>query len=231
MRLFCPSFEAIAMANDQPPQAAPSVGATPATVLDDNPRIAAAIEHLKTILVPGETLQAVAVQRRGFALTRRRSLVAATTGRFIVVARGLFGGFTPTDVRWQDVEEVHLHVGMLGGDLVVKVLRRQDLASADQPGGTFITTGLRKDQAESVYRVCQAQSQAWREKRRIRDLDELRAKSGGMQFGAQAPAAAGATADSGDPVARLQQAKEMLSGGLITDAEYEAIKARVVDRL
>lgn len=219
------------MANDQASQAKPSDSAQPASVPLESPRIAAAIDHLKTILVPGEALQAVAVQRRAFALTRRRALVAATTGRFIVIARGLFGGFTPTDVRWQDIEEVHVHVGMLGADLVVKVLRRQDLASADQQGGTFITTGLRKEQAENVYRVCQAQSQAWREKRRIRDLDELRAKSGGLQFGAQSPATAGAPADAADPVARLQQAKEMLAGGLITDAEYEAIKARVVDRL
>jgi len=209
---------------------APSSG-VPSSTPEESPRIQSALEHLKSILVPGETLQAYSVQRRGFALTRRRMMVAATTGRFIVIERGLFGGFTPTDVRWQDVEEAHVHVGMLAASLAVKALQRQDLASADRQGGVLGATGLRKGQTEAVYRACQAQSQAWREKRRVRDLDELRAKSGGMQFGAQAGVASSALADTGDPVARLKQAKDMLAGGLITDAEYEAIKARVVDRM
>jgi len=79
--------------------------------------------------------------------------------------------------------------------------------------------------------VCQSQSQAWREKRRVRDLDELRAKSGGIQFGQSMSGVAGTPTDGADPVARLQRAKEMLTGGLITDAEYESIKAKIVDRL
>lgn len=220
------------MAPDTTSQVQPSSGAAQAPVQDESPRILAAVEHLRSILVPGEGLEAFAVQRRGFALTRRRTLVAATSGRFIVMQRGLFGGFTPNDVRWQDVEEAHVHIGMLSADVAVKTLQRTDLASAGQQGVLFGATGLRKGQAEQVYRVCQAQSQAWREKRRIRDLDELRAKSGGLQLGAQgSPAAASAAVDAGDPVARLKQAKEMLSGGLITDAEFEAIKARLIDRL
>ena len=34
-----------------------------------------------------------------------------------------------------------------------------------------------------------------------------------------------------DPLERLRKAKEMLDGGLITDAEFESIKARVVEGL
>ena len=44
-------------------------------------------------------------------------------------------------------------------------------------------------------------------------------------------AAAGLVAAGGDPTDRLRKAKEMLDDGLITDAEYETIKARVVDGL
>jgi hypothetical protein len=226
------------MAPDTTPQAQPSAASRPPDLAPDtdadSPAIARAISHLKGVLVPGETLEAYAVERRFFALTRRRTIVAATTGRFIVMSRGLLGGFTPIDVRWQDVEDAHLHVGIVGADVTVRAMRREDLASVNQPAGLFGAAGLRKDQAERVYRVCQAQSQAWREKRRIRDLDELRAKSGGLQLGAAPVTGVGANsgaATSDDAVARLQKAKEMLSGGLITDAEYEAIKARVVDRL
>lgn len=229
---FAPPFrETIAMATDAL-QAQPATTPAQTPTQDDSPRILAAVEHLKTILVPGETLEGFAVQRRGFALMKRRTLIAATTGRFIVMERGLLGGFTLNDVRWQDVEEAHVHVGVLSADVVVKTLQRTDLASAGQQGGLFGATGLRKEQAEQVYRVCQAQSQAWREKRRIRDLDELRAKSGGLQFGSQgSPAVVPGLADVSDPVTRLKKVKDMLSGGLITDAEFETIKARVVDRL
>jgi len=222
------------MANDSGtagPQAPVTAGGAAAP--DADSRVLAALSHLNAMLVPGETLEAYAVQRRVFALTKRRMLVAATTGRFISMVRGLFGGFTPVDMRWQDIEDVHLRVGTLGADLVVRAMRREDLASAVHAQGALGATGLRKDQAERVYRVCQAQSQAWREKRRVRDLDELRAKSGGLQFGAGVPSAPAAPGDvgGGDPVARLQRAKEMLAGGLITDAEYESIKAKIVDRL
>ena len=36
---------------------------------------------------------------------------------------------------------------------------------------------------------------------------------------------------AGDPTARLQRAREMRDQGLITDAEYETIKARIVGSL
>jgi hypothetical protein len=35
----------------------------------------------------------------------------------------------------------------------------------------------------------------------------------------------------GDPVERLSQAKAMLDKGLITDAEYEAMKARIISSI
>jgi len=44
-------------------------------------------------------------------------------------------------------------------------------------------------------------------------------------------AAASLVAAGGDPTERLRKAKEMLDNGLITDAEFESIKARVVDGL
>jgi hypothetical protein len=210
---------------------APTAGDTPSKASDESPHILAALEQLKAVLVPGETLEAYAVQRRIFAMTRRRTLVAATSGRFISLVRGFFGGFTPIDMRWQDIEDAHLRVGIIGADIMVRAMQREDLASANLAGGAFGAVGLRKEQAQQVYRVCQSQSQAWREKRRVRDLDELRAKSGGIQFGQSMSGVAGTPTDGADPVARLQRAKEMLTGGLITDAEYESIKAKIVDRL
>jgi hypothetical protein len=206
----------------------------PATVLNaakGDPRLERALEQLKALLVPGETIEAYAVQRRVFALTHRRALVAATSGRLVAVERGLFGSFHPMTVRWQDLKETKVDVGVLGANLTVSFFASPDLAIAGRPNSrTF--TGLRKQQAEAVYRVCQAQDQAWREKRRVRELEEMRAKSGGIQLSAT-PGAGLASPASGqdDTVARLEKAKAMLEKGLISDAEFEALKARIVNTL
>jgi hypothetical protein len=192
------------------------------------------VQHLNALLVPGETLVAYAVQRRLFALMHRRVLVAATSGRLIRIQRGLFGGYSPVDMRWQDIESAHLRVGIFSAELTITSRGRQDLASTGQAMGVIGAEGLRKEEAEQVYRAAQAQEQSWREKRRVRDLDELRAKSGGIQLGGSGSALgqSGGGGEAGDDaLARLQRAKEMLSGGLITDSEYESIKAKIVDRM
>ncbi len=185
------------------------------------------LQHLRSVLIPSETLEAWAVQRRVFALSHRRLLVAATSGRLIVITRQLLGGFDVSDVRWQDLEEVTLHVGVFGAELTVRAGSATDLASQGAGGGVrrLNFPGLRKEQAQAVYRICQAQDQAWREKRRVRELEELRARSGGFQVGSgPVPGAAGQS----EAVRRLQEAKQMLDQRLITDSEYEAIKAKIV---
>ena len=197
------------------------------------PRLMRALEQLVSLLVPGESIEAFAVQRRLYALTHRRAVVAATTGRLIGMQRGLFGSFHPTSVRWQDVKEARLDVGTFGANLTVAFLESPDLAIAGKVASLNFT-GLRKSQAEAVYRLCQAQDQAWREKRRVRELEELRAKSGGIQLGTPEAGAGLASAPGGgheDAVARLEKAKAMLEKGLISDAEYEALKARIVNTL
>jgi hypothetical protein len=174
------------------------------------------------------------VQRRLFALNHRRLVVCATSGRFIALSRGLFGGYVPTDVRWQDLEDASISAGIFGATLTITSLATDDMASRGLVGRALRIPGLRKEQAQQVYTLCQAQEQAWREKRRVRDLDELRAQSGGVQIGggvAGGAAASLAAAAGGDPAERLRKAKEMLDGGLITDAEFESIKARVVEGL
>jgi hypothetical protein len=197
---------------------------------ETSPSLQEALQNLWSLLVEGERLEAYAVQRRIFALTRRRTLVAATTGRLIVFERHLISGFTPRDIRWQDLRDAKLAVGILGADLTVNASRGGDLAGSDQGFQTLMVPGLRKDQATGVYRLCQMQEQNWREKRRIRDLEELRAKSGGVTIGSGlgGPGAQPAEPQNGSPSARLQRAREMLAAGLITDSEYESIKAKIV---
>ena len=191
------------------------------------------LEAIRSLLIPGEDLEAMAVQRRIFALRHRRQAVAATSGRLIVVARNLLGGYRPIDCRWQDVREAAVTVGIFGATLTVAVYRSADLATEEGPPTMITVKGLRKDEAQEVYRVCQAREQAWREKRRIRELEEMRAKAGGIQFGAGGGVSGYSSSDSNgqSPTSRLQRAKEMRESGLLTDAEFEQVKAKILAEL
>ena len=204
------------------------MGATPTEPSERSP----GLEAIHSLLIPGERLESHAFQRRLFALTHRRIVVGATTGRLIAVHRGLISGFAVQDIRWQDLRDAQLQVGIFGATLTVSADAAGDLAGAEGAARVFSYTGLRKDEAQVVYRACQFQEQAWREKRRVRELEEMRARSGGVHLGAL-PGGASTGPDEGarTPQARLQRARQMLSEGLLTDSEYEQVKARVLGEL
>jgi Bacterial PH domain len=196
----------------------------------NEPGLEAALATLRGLLTSGEALEAWAVQHRLFALTHRRSCIAATSGRFLSLQRRLLGGYESADIRWQDLKETRISAGILTADLTLVAQSSSDLNIGSEVNRVWTFAGLRKDQAQAMYRICQQHDQVWREKRRIRELEELRAKSGGVQIGG-APSAYGAADSAGaesEPARRLRQAREMLDAKLISDAEFESIKAKIV---
>src|SRR5208282_3663658 len=141
--------------------------------------------------------EAWAVEHRLYALTHRRTMIAATSGRFIALTRRLLGGYDSEDIRWQDLKETQIRAGILAADLTLVAQSSADLNIAAAVNRVWTFSGLRKDQAQAIYRICQQHDQIWREKRRIRELEELRARSGGLQLrdaGALYPAAPSAAA-------------------------------------
>jgi Bacterial PH domain len=205
---------------------------------NQEPGLDSALATLRGLLTSGETLEAWAVQHRLFALTHRRACIAATSGRFIWLNRRLLGGYESADIRWQDLKETRISAGILAADLTLVAQSSSDLNIGAEVNRVWTFAGLRKDQAQAIYRICQQHDQVWREKRRIRELEELRAKSGGVQIGG-AQMGAGQSAYSGadaagaesEPARRLRQAREMLEAKLISDSEFESIKARIVSGL
>jgi hypothetical protein len=136
-----------------------------------------------------------------------------------------------SDFRWQDLGDVKLKVGIFAADIYLSQFKSTDLAM-NKTASYFLTLkGFHKDQTENIYRIAQAQDQAWREKRRIRELEELRAKSGGYNVTAMQGGNPVAGDSSEDPLTRLQKAKAMLDNKLITDSEFETIKARIISGL
>src|ERR1700730_13534923 len=192
-----------------------------------------ALETLQSLSTDGETLEAWAAQRRIYALTHRRALIAATSGRFISLNRRLVGGYDSADIRWQDLKETRISAGIIAADLTVVAQSSSDLNIGNEVNRVWTFTGLHKDQAQAMYRICQQHDQVWREKRRVRELEELRAKSGGVQISGNQPSYAGtdSAAAESEPARRLRQAREMLDAKLISDSEFETIKAKIVSGL
>ena len=205
-------------------------------VMNDPPEpgLESAFATLHGLLTTGETLEAWAVQHRLFALTHRRTCIAATSGRFISLERRLLGGYESADIRWQDLKETRIRAGILAADLTLVAQASSDLNIGSEVNRVWTFTGLRKDQAQGLYRICQQHDQVWREKRRIRELEELRAKSGGVQIGSGQsgyPGGESAAGAESEPARRLRHAREMLDAKLISDSEFESIKAKIVSGL
>lgn len=200
----------------------------------EEPGLQKALDTLQSLLTTGETVEAWATQRRIFALKHRRVVLVATSGRFIALTRKLIGGYDTADIRWQDLKETKIRAGIFGADLTVIAQSSSDLNISSEVNRVWTYMGLRKDQAQALYRICQQHDQAWREKRRVRELEELRAKSGGVQFAPQAFSAASSDTSAGaesESTRRLRQAREMLDAKLISDSEFETIKARIISGL
>jgi hypothetical protein len=199
------------------------------------PGLESTFATLRGLLTSGETLEAWAVQHRLYALNHRRACIAATSGRFIWLNRRLLGGYESADIRWQDLKETRISAGILAADLTLIAQASSDLNIGSEVNRVWTFAGLRKDQAQAMYRICQLHDQVWREKRRIRELEELRARSGGVQIGGGQGGGQPYSGDSAgaesEPARRLRQAREMLDAKLISDSEYESIKARIVSGL
>lgn len=197
----------------------------------DNLGLSAALATLQGLLTSGETLEAWAAQQRLYALSHRRVLIAATSGRFISLKRRLFGGYDSADIRWQDLKEARISAGIIAADLILIAQSSSDLNIGAEVNRVWSFAGLHKDQAQAMYRICQQHDQVWREKRRVRELEELRAKSGGVQISGQSAYSGEAAGAESEPARRLRQAREMLEAKLITDSEFESIKAKIVSGL
>ena len=174
--------------------------------------------EVSRILTASEEILYVALQNR-MSLSMRPDSVVATINRVIFYRPRILGQASFQDLLWQDVQNAEVSQGMLSSQFAVQ--------SVD---GERISLGeLDKEQAKRLYGYCQQMEQEWREKRRVREMEEDRARSGGLVLG---PLAAGsASAERPDPVENLARAKAMLDQGLISEAEYETLKARILSEM
>lgn len=175
----------------------------------DQPALQAVAADVGKVLTPNEEILYVAMQNET-ALSLKKDAAVATSNRLVLYRPAVLGRVAFDDLQWQDVRNVSITQGMLSTALKVE--------SAD--GRVLGMDNLDKDQAKRFYGIEQQMEQEWREKRRAREMEEARARSGGVHL------AGPATAE--DPVAKLAKAKQMLDQGLISEAEYDALKAKIL---
>ena len=179
--------------------------------------------HLKlqSTLMKDEIVIASGLQQRLFALFSRRMLVAITNSRLIEIRRSLLGGFRMEDYQWKDLRDASISENIIPNIFGAKL----DLIVRSGSGNIAID-GLPSAVASTVY--SHAHAQEWEEKNRIRDLEEKRAMSGAsvVNVGGQGLP----KSDEGDLFASLEKAKKLFDTGVISDAEYQELKSKIISK-
>lgn len=171
--------------------------------------------EISKILTQNEEILYIALQNVT-ALTIKKDALVVTNNRIILFSPGVLGRVTFKDYLWQDILNVTMKQGMLSTQIDVETAAgKQELGAVD------------KEQAKRLYGFAQQLEQEWREKRRVRQMEEERARAGGVYLGG-IPAAQPASPAAEDPVARLSKAKALLDQNLISEQEYETLKAKVL---
>jgi hypothetical protein len=185
-------------------------------------RDAAIQRKLRSLLMPDEDVIAQALQRKLCAPFARRKLVAITNRRMLVIARGLPGGFRMQGFPWRELRDVQLWENVLPAVFGATVR-----LTVSPKGGEALEVeleGAACDEAAKLYAQAKAQEHAWNEKRRLRDLDEKRAVSGGMILSGGFPLSQGGSLDE------LERAKKLFDQGAVDEAEYRQLKTKILSR-
>lgn len=190
---------------------------------EDRKKKAERIVH--TTLMAGEELVAGAIQHRAFALWSRRLAIAITNSRIIIIRRGIFGGFKMSDIQWKDLADARMEQNVLESVCGSNLHFRHLNANA----AWMAVEGIQSDVASTIYSRAQSEEQAWEEKRRIRAMEEVRAAAGGVvvhtgQPQQHAPQPAGGNR----MLSEITEAKKLLDSGVISDAEFQEMKSKIL---
>lgn len=188
-----------------------------------DPAVAAeALDRIKPLLISGEEVSYVAVQKP--IMNMRPSAVILTNKRFLVYRRGLIGGANFEDYIWRDFEDATLKEGMLSSSLTMRTVQ----------GRLVIVGDLPKVQARRLYSFAQEQEERVLEERRQRELEDKRASAGGIQlagFPQSMPVQQPVQTTPDDPIQRLGKLKAMLDAGLITQEDYDKTKQAILSSM
>ena len=177
------------------------------------------MDEVRTILTRNERVLYITCQGLT-AVGQVKDAAIATDNRVIFYRRHRFGRMSFDDFLWEDVKNVTIREGVFSSTLICELTNGQE----------YSVGGLKKKQTRTFYSVSQQKELEWRERRRVRRIEEERARAGGTQI---TMPGAGESEDDGivDPVERLAKVKEMFDQELISEAEYETVKANILRKM
>lgn len=150
--------------------------------------------------------------------------VVLTNRRVIIFRQKMLGRMDFVDVLWLQVGNVHMKENLIGATLTVTGMN----------GHVEQVDYVPKEQARRVYRIAQEREEEAIELRRQRMMEEQRNAAGGVVVNAAISAPSPTplqTQAADDPVARLGKLKAMFDNGLISEAEFNQTKARILSDL
>ena len=161
----------------------------------------------------------------------RRSIVL-TNRRVIVFRKGLIRFGIETEFIWRDLKEVKHKDGLLRATVTLTFLAREREGEEARKEELRECRFLPKAAAKRACALAQEMEEKALEERRVREIEEKRAESGGVTMHSSAaypqphpPVAAE------DPAAKLGKLKNMMEAGLISQEEFEKKKAEVLSEM
>ena len=184
-----------------------------------------AFEQFNSLLMKNEKIIAKGIDMRPFALFTRRKLIGVTDSRIILMIRPLLGGFNMIDIQWKDLRDVRLGQNMLPKTFGSRISFYHSLKMQD------FSSNIDFHAASKMYQIAQKEEQSWEEKRRIRKIEETRAAAGGtyVTTGASADKENNNTSSMDYVMNEITKAKKMLDEGIISDAEFEELKSKIIN--
>jgi hypothetical protein len=187
-------------------------------------------ERVRSILISSEILRFIVIQERPL-VNISPDAVAITNRRLVFYRPKLLGRFTFEDYLLFDLYDAHLKQGFLTSTF-----------SARHTSGRFVTMEwLPKGPAIKLYRIAQEMEEEARRARIQLDMELRRAGASQVNVSTAPPPPPPApifearvvesSAPANDPMQRLKTLKEMLDGGLISQADFDARKKQILAEL
>ena len=131
------------------------------------------------------------------------------------------------DIQWKDLKDATLKQNILSGICGSNI----NFNHLNEGVGSMDVPGVPNEDATKIYTKAQAEEQAWEEKRRVREIEDVRAASGGTVIHTGAPASSSGAPQpptGTDMLKQIEDAKKLLDQGIISDAEFQEMKANII---
>jgi hypothetical protein len=187
-------------------------------------RIEKVQQKLHDSLMDGESIVVHGNEMRPYALFSRRSLIAISNSRVIYFKRPILGGFSMIDIQWKDVTDAELSQNILPNICGSKISFTHSIEKNN------IIINISSEPATQIYKYAQKEEQAWEEKHRIRAIEETRAAAGGTYINPPSSTAPANQPEGKSVLDEINEAKEMLDQGIISDAEFNELKSKILNQ-